>query len=209
MSKNEEITFFTLLKKLFWLWKHFCKKFWLPFHTHSVALIWKGYLNYPFILKYIARQFSLALFSLEEVGGIWRISGSCFAKHKLVLSKHPPSRAPNDQILLVRLPCGGNHTTDCCAALRQFCLSSPATVKKDCWLVSTFCSHSQMSIREILETEGLYVCREQGQFSVAAVSGWHRLILTQPTFLLQNHKVKAPGALLPFSIRYEFSPSLY
>ena len=31
-------------------------------------------------------------------------------------------------------------------------------------------THSQMSIRENLEMEGLYVCHEQGQFSVAAVS---------------------------------------
>lgn len=104
---------------------------------------------------------------------------------------------------------GGNHTPDCCATLRQFYFSS-TIVKRSCWLFSTCCSHSQMSIRENLEMEeGLYVCRAQGQFSVAAVSWWHRLILTQPTFLPQNHKVKAPGALLPFSIRYEFFSPLY
>lgn len=90
--------------------------------------------------------------------------------HKLMLSKLSPSRTPNDHIVLVWLPSGGTHTTDFCAALSQFGLSSPTIVKKTCWLFSTFCSHSQMSIRENLEMEGLYVCCEQGQFSVAAVS---------------------------------------
>lgn len=176
-------------------------------HTFCSTSFEKGCLNHPF-LKYMAELFKPALCHLEETGRVQRISGSWFAKHKLVSSKPSPSRTLNDGIFLVWLRGGGNHTTDCCAALRV-CLSSSTRVKKTCWLFSTFCSHSQMSIRENLEMEGLYVCREQGQFSVAAVSWWHRLILTQPTFLLQNHKVKAPGALLPFSIRYEFFPTLY
>ena len=87
-----------------------------------------------------------------------------------MLSKHSPSKTLSNGIFLVWLPDGRNHTTDCCAVLRQFCLSSSTIAKETCWLFSTFCSHSQMSIRENLEMEGLYVCHEQGQFSVAAVS---------------------------------------
>lgn len=113
------------------------------------------------------------------------------------------------QASLIWPPNGGNRTADCCIALRQFCLPSFPVIKKNRWLPSTCCFLSQMSIRENLEMEGLYVCHEQGQFTVAAMSWWHRLILTQPTFLQQNHKVKTPGALLPFSIRYEFFSSVY
>lgn len=177
-------------------------------HTFCSISFEKGCFNHPF-LKYRAVLFNLALCHLKNLEGYKIFSGSWFAEHNLVLSKHSPSKTLSNGIFLVWLPDGRNHTTDCWAVLRQFCLSSSTTAKETCWLFSTFCSHSQMSIRENLEMEGLYVCHEQGQFTVAAVSWWHRLILTQPTFLLQNHKVKAPGALLPFSIRYEFFSSLY
>lgn len=195
-------------KDIILVMEHFCKEIFLAFHICSVAPGTKK----AIIIIYFWNTWlgNLALCGLEDLRRIWQISGSCFAKHKLVLSKHSLSKTPNDSIFLVRLLDGGNHTADYCyIPIRQFCLSSPTTVKMTCWRFSTFCSHSQMSIRENLEMEGLYVCREQGQFSVAAVSWWHRLVLTQPTFLLQNHKVKAPRALLPFSIRYEIFPSLY
>lgn len=185
-----------------------CKNFYWHFTYILQHLIWERLFNHPF-LKYRAMLLNLALCHLKNLEGYKIFSGSWFAEHNLVLSKHSPSKTLSNGIFLVWLPDGRNHTTDCWAVLRQFCLSSSTIAKETCWLFSTFCSHSQMSIRENLEMEGLYVCHEQGQFTVAAVSWWHRLILTQPTFLLQNHKVKAPGALLPFSIRYEFFSSLY
>lgn len=208
LKKKKMLCVSSLPKKLFWWWKPSAR---IPFniaHAFCSTSFENSCLHRPF-LKYVAELFNLAQCHLEEARRVGRIPGSRLAKHKLGLSKPSPSRTLNDGIFLVWLPDGRNHTTDCCAALRQFCLSSSTIAEKTCWLFSTFCSHSQMSIRETLEMEGLCVCREQGQFSVAAVSWWHRLMLTQPTFLLQNHKVKAPGALLPFSIRYEFFSSLY
>lgn len=137
------------------------------------------------------------------------MAGSWFTKHMPLCQSLPLVEPHTHQASLICPPSGRNHTTDCCIALRQFCLPSFPVIKKNDWLPSTCCFCSQMSIRENLEMGSLHVCHEQGQFTVAAMGWWHRLILTQPTFLQQNHKVKTPGALLPFSIRYEFFSSLY